>query len=380
MAFPYHVCAGLQDNGSWCGPSRHRQGAVTNADWITIGGGDGFYTAQDPTDPNIVYSESQGGNMGRLNLATGERTSLQKPNWRPRYQLFEDSILIEHPDTTKPPTAAQQKRLAELRRRQLADSAEADLRWNWNTPFFLSAHSPTTFYVTFDGHRTNDFAPYVYITTDFGKTFAAITHTLPTGGPDYVHVVREDPFNRNLLYVGTDVGAYISRDRGTSWQKFMTGMPTVPVHDLKIHPREHELMAATHGRGIWIVDVTPLEQLAESVLAASAYLFEPKTAYEYGDAVRANASGGHKQFISPSPQYGAEIVYRLTTGDRRTQTKVVISDVRGDTVRTVNGPGGPGLHRVAWGFQGRLPSPQPSSPSQRRDSTLLGRRIQVVFA
>src|SRR5439155_1107889 len=71
---------------------------------------------------------------------------LQKPNWRPRYQLFEDSILIEHPDTTKPPTAAQQKRLAELRRRQLADSAEADLRWNWNTPFFLSAHSPTTFY------------------------------------------------------------------------------------------------------------------------------------------------------------------------------------------------------------------------------------------
>src|SRR5439155_211875 len=145
-----------------------------------------------------------------------------------------------------------------------------------------------TFYVTFDGHRTNDFAPYVYVTTDFGKTFAAITHTLPTGGPDYVHVVREDPFNRNLLYVGTDVGAYISRDRGTSWQKF-------------------------------------------------------------------------------------------TTGDRRTQTKVVISDVRGDTVRTVNGPGGPGLHRVAWGFQGRLPSPQPLSPSQRRDSTLIARRIQVVF-
>src|SRR5947199_10552133 len=147
----------------------------------------------------------------------------------------------------------------------------------------------------------------------------------------------------------------------------MTGMPTLPVHDLKIHPREHELMAATHGRGIWIVDVTPLEQLAESVLAASAYLFEPKTAYEYGDAVRANASGGHKQFISPSPQYGAEIVYRLTTGDRRTQTKVVISDVRGDTVRTVNGPGGPGLHRVAWGFQAGCHPPSHCRP--RRGAT-----------
>src|SRR2546422_10110093 len=299
-----------QTHGPWREPNRHRQGAATNAHWITIVGGDGFYTAQDPTDPTIVYSESQGGNMGRLNLATGERTSLQKPNWRPRYQLFEDSILIEHPDTAKPPTAAQQKRLADLRRRQLADSAEIDLRWNWNTPFFLSAHSPTTFYagsnkvmkstnrgenlypispdlttrdtmkirvstrttggitpdvtgaethctivalaesplrpgllyagtddgnvwltrndggawdnltgrfpgvpagtyvsriepshfdtatfyVTFDGPRTNDFTPYVYVTTDFGKTFAAITHNLPTGGPDYAHVVREDPF------------------------------------------------------------------------------------------------------------------------------------------------------------------------------------------
>src|SRR5437879_4924513 len=197
-----------------------------------------------------------------------------------------------------------------------------------------------TFYVTFDGHSTNNFAPYVYVTTDFGKTFTAISHNLPTGGPDYVHVVREDPFNRTVLYVGTDVGAYVSRDRGASWQKFMTGLPVVPVHDLKVHPREHELIAATHGRGIWIVDVAALEQLADSVLAASAYLFEPKTAYEYGEAVRANTSGGHKQFVSPSPQYGAEIVYRLTGGDRRTQTKVVIRDVRGDTVRTVHGPGG----------------------------------------
>src|SRR5437588_9264736 len=114
---------------------------------------------------------------------------------------------------------------------------------------------------------------------------------------------------------------YVSRDRGASWQKFMTGLPVVPVHDLKIHPREHELIAATHGRGIWIVDVAPLEQLADSVLSASAYLFEPKTAYEYGEAVRANASGGHKQFISPRPQCGIETVHPLTVGDRRTPTQ-----------------------------------------------------------
>ena len=495
MGFPYRVCGGLQDNGSWCGPSRHRQGDVSNADWATVGGGDGFYTAQDPTDASIVYVESQGGNMSRLNLATGERAQLQKPQWRPLYQLFEDSIIIERADTTKPETQAQRRRIDDLRRRQLADSADLNLRWNWSTPFLLSQHSPTTFYagsnkvmkstnrgeslypispdlttrdtmkirvsmqttggitrdvtgaethctivalaespfrpgllyagtddgnvwlsrndggtwdnltgrfpgvppgtwvsriepshfdsasfyVTFDGHRTNDFTPYVYVTTDFGKTFKSIVNNLPTGGPDFVHVIREDPYNRNLLFVGTDVGAYVSRDRGASWQKFMTGLPTVPVHDLKVHPRERELIAGTHGRSIWIVDIAPLEQLADSVIAASAYLFDPKTAYQYGEPVGAGGSSGHKAFRAASPPYGAELAYRLTTGERRTQTKIVITDVRGDTVRTLTGPGGPGLHRIAWNFQGKQPPPQALSPSQRRDSVRLVSRIEVVF-
>ncbi|HEX9393687.1 MAG TPA: hypothetical protein VF923_03490, partial [Gemmatimonadales bacterium] len=236
-----------------------------------------------------------------------------------------------------------------------------------------------TFYVTFDNHRNNDFNPYVYVTTDYGKTFTALAHNLPTGGPDYVHVVREDPTNHNLLYLGTDVGAYVSRDRGASWQRFMTGLPTVPVHDLKIHPREHELIAATHGRAIWIVDVAPLQQIGDSVLTASAWLFQPKTAYEYGEPTRGNFSAGHKYFRAPSPPYGAEIVYRLTTGDRRTPVKVVITDVKGDTVRTLNGPGGPGIQRVTWNFAGKTPVPQPLSPSQKRDSTWIVARIGFVF-
>src|SRR3977135_3853505 len=146
MAFPSRVCAGSQDNGSWCGRSRRRQGDITNADFTTVGGGDGFYTAQDPTDPNIIYVESQGGNMSRLNFATGERTNLQKPNWRPRYTQYEDSIVIERPHTQRPATAAQRRSGARLRLRQKADSNETDLRWNWNTPFFISAHNPEIFY------------------------------------------------------------------------------------------------------------------------------------------------------------------------------------------------------------------------------------------
>ncbi|HMA39312.1 MAG TPA: hypothetical protein VKP10_04505, partial [Gemmatimonadales bacterium] len=236
-----------------------------------------------------------------------------------------------------------------------------------------------SFYVTFDNHRNNDFAPYVYVTTDFGKTFRSIANNLPTGGPNYVHVVREDPVNRDLLFLGSDVGLYVSRDRGANWQRFMTSLPTVPVHDLRIHPREHELIAATHGRGLWIVEISPLEQLTSEVLAASAWLFTPKTAYQYGEPTRANFSAGHKWFRAASPAYGAEIAYRLTTGERRTQTKIVITDVRGDTVRTVNGPGGPGLHRATWNFAGPLPQPRPLSPSQKRDSVLLTARINVVF-
>ncbi|MGH7675562.1 MAG: WD40/YVTN/BNR-like repeat-containing protein, partial [Gemmatimonadales bacterium] len=495
LGFPYRVCGGLQDNGSWCGPSRHRQGDITNTDWIRAGGGDGFFTASDPTDPSIVYVESQGGNMSRLNTATGERTALQRPQWRPQWTFYEDSVVIERPDTTQRPSGRQRQRIEDLRRRQRADSGEQALRWNWSTPFLLSPHSPTTFYagankvmkstnrgenlmpispdlttrdtmkiristaatggitrditgaethctitalaespfrpgllyagtddgnvwltrndggnwesltgrfpgvpggtwvsriepsrfdsatfyVTFDNHRRDDYTPYVYVTTDFGKTFRSIAGGLPRGGPDFVHVIREDPVNRDLLFVGTDVGAYVSRDRGAAWQRFMTGLPTVPVHDLKIHPREHELIAGTHGRSIWIVDIAPLEQLTDSVLGATAHLFRPDTAYQYGELSQGATAPGHKAFRSPSPQYGAEIAYRLTQGERRSRTRIVVTDVRGDTVRTITGPSGPGLHRATWNFQGRTPPPRTLSPSQKRDSTLLARRIEVVI-
>ena len=208
-------------------------------------------------------------------------------------------------------------------------------------------------------------------------------NNLPKGddGPGYVHVIREDIANRDLLFVGTDVGLYVSLNRGASWQRFMTGFPTVPVHDLRIHPRDRDLLAATHGRALWIVNIAPLEQLNDSAIAATAYLFQPTTAYQYGQPPLGGGSAGQKAFRAPSPPYGADIVYRLATGssDRRARTSIVIRDVRGDTVRTVQGPAGPGLHRVTWNFQGRTPPPVALSPSQKRDSAWLVQRINVVF-
>src|SRR5689334_16466181 len=480
---PYNVCAGAQDNGSWCGPSRRKQGPVTNAYWFTYSGGDGFWTAMHPTEPNIIFGESQGGNIQRWDIKAGTTTSLVKPSWRPRYATYEDSILVLRGDTTQPAPKDVQARIAQFRSKQKADSADLDLRFNWETPYFLSPHnadvvyiggnrvlkstqrgdnlypiSPdlskknlgkidtsmnktggitldatgaetygtvvslaesyvrpgflyagtddgnvwttrndgstweqipatkfpglptgdvyvsriepshfdtTTFYITFDNHRWNDFTPYVYVTTDAGKTFRSIAGGLPHDSPaDFVHVVREDPYNRDLLYVGTSRSAYVSLDRGVSWHRFNAGIPTVPVYDLKIHPRDRELIAATHGRGFWIVDVAPLEQMAgdsgKKVVADNAYLFAPKTAFEYGQgpAVGASSNGeGQKFFNAPSPAYGAEIVYRVGgsagaaaaqagnandangstapnagRGGRapREQARIVITDARGD--------------------------------------------------
>ncbi len=537
MAVPYRVCGGLQDNGSWCGPSRRRNGELGNAFWFTFSGGDGFYTAQDPTDPNILYGESQGGRMSRVNYATGERTSLSTPTWRQRYQQLEDSVLIARGDTTAPQSNDTRRRIAEFRATQKADSIALDMRFNWNTPFFLSPHNPSvfyaagnrvlksinrgedlypispdlsrqdmakiristtttggitndatgaetygtvttlaesyvrpgllyagtddgnvwltrndgaqwenltdrfpglpantyvvriepswadsaTFYVAFDNHRVGDLEPYLYVTTDYGRTFRSIVNNLPRGGVDFLHVVREDPTNPNLLYVGTDVGAYVSLDRGGHWQRFMTGLPTVPVHDLKIHPRDHELIAATHGRSIWIADVLPLQQLADSIMNKPVHLFAPKIAFQYGAPPALGEDAGHKVYAVNPPPYGAELTYRVAAGAGRgavadgnadssgsgmaassgppaggrgagagrraaggrgapgAGAQLIITDVAGDTLETLSAVMTPGIHRVYWSFRGKTPPAPALSPSQKRDSIVTERRTQAMF-
>lgn len=496
FAVPYNICGGLQDNGSWCGPSRRRQGNMTNSMWFTFNGGDGFVTAQDPTDPDIIYGESQGGNIGRYQVSTGQRTALQKPNYRPQYMAWEDSIMVVRGDTTKPATAAQTRLIAELRAKQKADSAGLQLRWNWNTPFFISAHSNqtlyfgsnrvmksakrgdemypispdlsyadtmkvristrttggittdatgaetygtivslnestlrpgylyagtddgrvwmttndggawievtanikgvpantyvsriepshfdvNTFYVTYDNHRRGDFTPYVFATNDGGKSFRSIAGGLPQGGPgqpNFVHVIREDLKNRNLLFVGTDIGAYVSGDRGSTWQKFMTGLPNTPVHDLKIHPRENELIAATHGRMFWIVDITPLQQMTATAAAAPATLFAPRTGFQWGERPFNGESTGNMIFEAQNPTYGADLWYRVAQAGG--PARLVIQNAAGDTVQTLTGPGTAGLHRVTWNFQGRA-APRPAlTGAALRDSINQARRQARVF-
>ena len=234
----------------------------------------------------------------------------------------------------------------------------------------------STFYVTFDGHRSGDYTPYVYVTTDMGKTFRSIVNNLPKGGPDYVHVVREDPANANVLFVGTDVGAYVSLDRGATWQRFMAGLPTVPVYDLKIQPRDRELIAATHGRGIWIVDINALSQITAANATAPLAVFKPTTAYQYGEPLFDGQSTGQGiDFRGTSPPYGVEIEYRVTGSNGGGNANIVIQDAAGDTVRTLTGPAGNGVQRVTWNFAPQSAGgARAQTPAQRRDSILTAPR------
>jgi hypothetical protein len=166
--------------------------------------------------------------------------------------------------------------------------------------------------VTFDGHRTNDFTPYVYVTEDGGDSFWPIASNLPTGSVDFVHVIEEDPHNENLLFVGTDVGAYVSTDRGGTWQRFMNGLPTVPVHDLEVHPRDGELIAGTHGRSIWVVDITPLQHMDDEVMASEAALMPPKPGLQFGYPPRGGEYTAHQWWSRPTPGANAEISYFIS--------------------------------------------------------------------
>jgi hypothetical protein len=241
-----------------------------------------------------------------------------------------------------------------------------------------------TFYVAFDNHRWNDFTPYVYATSDGGRTFRSIANNLPNTSPaDYLHVIRESPNSRDLLFVGSSQSVYVSIDRGRTWTKFASNLPSTPVYDLKIHPRDRELIAATHGRGFWIVDIAALEQMTPRVMAAGTHLFKPRVAFQWGEAPQLNLPGnGWAQAIwtSANPPFGADIVYNLAA-NAAGPPRFVVTSGAGDTSATITGPGGAGIHRVSWNFQLIAPrgAPAEQTPAQRRDSILLRVRAPMVL-
>ena len=497
MRKPYYVYGGLQDNGSWGGPSqtRNQQVGITNADWYRVGGGDGFYAQIDPTDYNIVYSESQGGAMNRVDLRTGRSVSI-RPRGVPRRGSGRQGGAAAAPSPspsaspTASPTPDTQAQLAAFAQAQGfggfggAANLQSNIvptppatevyRFYWNTPIHMSPHNPRVLYVggnrlfrsmdrgdtwtttidltkqidrstlpimgvpgkdpmaskhdgytnygyvvtvaespkvpgilwvgtddgniqvsrdggatwsnvaknvpgigetyhisrvepshfdpgtcylAVDGHRLDDLKPYLFVTKDYGATWTSIVNNLPKWGT--VNVIREDPKNKDLLYAGTEYGLYISQNGGAEWKPFMSGMPTLRIDDILVHPRDNDLIVGTHGRGIYILDdITALQQMSQKVHDSDVHLFEVRPGTNWQNDPRLGRYwGGAKLFRGTNPAAGTAISYYLKS-PAPGEVKLTIADYTGKVVRNIVGTNEAGLNRVQWNLRSD-PPPRP---------------------
>ena len=419
------MCGGLQDNGTWCGPSATHYGAetpeedakafgITNQDWRFLTDGDGFHVAIDPTDPDIVYSESQQGFLFRTDLATGRR-KLLKPTateGTPSYRFnWNTPFVISHHDPSVlylggnvlfrlskrgddwqaiPPdlTSHDPARMitagsgaenyctivsisesfkdpkviwvgtddgnVQLTRdggehwTNVADHLPSEAHGLSVSGIEASHFDPARVYVAMDGHRSDTFKPFLFVSDDFGATFRALVTGLPSGGP--VQVVREDLANQGLLFCGTEFGAFASFDRGATWIPLRRGMPTVAVDDLLIHSRDRDLIAATHGRSIMVLDdIGALEQATRETFAEPYRLFQPRPAREFFD-LPYGGIWGDGFFTAANPPFGAAIHYWVKAYADE-EVSFEIADAAGRILRKLKGPAAPGFNRVVWNLQ-----------------------------
>ena len=214
-----------------------------------------------------------------------------------------------------------------------------------------SSHEEGTAYVTFDNHRADDFAPYVYVTTDYGATWRAITNGIPAG--QAVRTITEDLKNPNVLYVGTEFGLFASLNKGAQWMRMRANLPTVPINEITLHPRDNDMILATHGRSVWILDDISAFQQAPTAMASAAYLFDLRaaTSFNAGSFRPAFGSPGDRRFWGKNPEPGAAVTYYLRAPARSVTAR--ITDASGTVVREL-GPDSfadglsAGVHRVQW--------------------------------
>jgi hypothetical protein len=221
----------------------------------------------------------------------------------------------------------------------------------WITSIAASYKDPATAYVAIDRHQFDDFAPYVFVTHDFGKTWSKITDALS----GYAHIIAEDPKQPSLLYTGTELGIFASFDQGKTWTDLRLGLPRLPVYDLKVHPRDNDLIIATHARGFYILDdVTPLQQLA-AASKQRLVLFQPYRATRYIPASDTSELG-NGVWVARNKPYGAIITYfvspALAKGD---PVHLTVLDSSGKVLHTSQGPSSSGLNRVVWDLRGDVP-------------------------
>jgi photosystem II stability/assembly factor-like uncharacterized protein len=220
-----------------------------------------------------------------------------------------------------------------------------------------SAFAEGTAYATFDNHGADDYAPYVYMTTDFGDTWTSLASTLPAG--QVVNCLTEDPKNPDVLYLGTESGLFLSIDRGWRWQRLKNNLPTVPIDEIRIHPRDNDMLLATHGRSIWILDdLSPIQQAAEAA-DAQAYLFDIDPAVQILTKNDFAGYPGDRCFWGRNPEPGASLTFYLK--EAPADVRISIRDSSGAVVRELSGDDladvrAPGLNRVSWDLRQQPPA------------------------
>jgi len=221
-----------------------------------------------------------------------------------------------------------------------------------------SQHDADTMYVAFTNHQRGDFKPYLLKSADRGRNWTSIAGNLPDR--HFVWSLAEDHINRNLLFAATEFGLFFSSDGGRQWTPLRGKIPTIAIRDIEIQRRENDLVAATFGRGFYILDdYTPLRFMTPETLTSDGLIFPVRKTYMYGELGYVRAAFGNE--TTPNPPYGSLITYYLR-GDSE-KAVLTVTDASGKTIRTLDAPGAAGIHRVAWDLR-EQPRPPETNPDE----------------
>ena len=213
-----------------------------------------------------------------------------------------------------------------------------------------SKHDEGTAYLTVDAHEMGDFKPYVYKTTNYGRSWKKITSGIEDSPLSYSRMIKEDPVNPNVLYLGTENALYFSFDKGDSWQSLMTNLPSSPMYWMDIPEHFNDLVVGTYGRGIWILDdLTPIQQFSSEVASSSLHLFNPKDAYRLHPVSMVMQFFKEASF-GDDPPAGTSLHY-WQSEEMEDGVSLIITNEAGETVRTIEHEGKIGINRVWWDFK-----------------------------
>ena len=392
LGLPFRVYGSVQDHGSYSGVVDLSSGRhdIPTVEFDSAPGGEGSHHAIDPRDPNLVYSAGFYGSISRRNLATGENKSIMPdavPGEPPlRGQWLAHFIISPHDPNTiyhglnfvfkstnqgddwqriSPDLSHNDiDRIGDIQFQTIVALSESPIRpgllyagtddgrvhvtlndggaWTdisrglhpdrFTSEVVASRLHEGTVYVTQNGRRSDDFAAYVWKSTDYGRTWRSIADGIPFGP---VNIIREDPKNDNILYVGTDVGVYVSLDQGEHWHALSHELPSTFVHDLVIHPRDDIMVVATHGRGMFAFDVRQLQQLTPEIIASSAHVFGAEDGVLPSGGRGASGSNGRSAYV----HYWLGADADITLG---------VQDIQGRTVNVLEATGLAGLSQIEW--------------------------------